>query len=202
MLRALAQFEASIGESKRFTELYDFLVNSVRSPFSYEDLLRSQIVYAVSAFDKLIHDLIRIGMVATYLGNRSPTPKYLAESISISLHGQLLSASLPPKQVLFEQEIARKLSFVSYQDPDNVSDGLAYIWDRKHKWAVIASEMDWNVDDVKTQVKLIANRRNSIVHEFDMSPLTDTRTQITRTEVAGVTDFLDTCGKAIAKLVL
>jgi len=47
----------------------------------YDDLLRSQVVYAVSAFDKLIHDLVRIGMVQIFSGARPATAKYLSESI-------------------------------------------------------------------------------------------------------------------------
>src|ERR1700694_6058044 len=141
MHRALATFTASITDARSLTGLYDFLTASVPSPFSYEDLLRSQIVYSVSAFDKLMHDLVRIGMVATFASLRTATPKYYSESISIQFHGTLVAATLPPKEVLFEQEIARKLKIVSYQDPQKVADGLSYIWDEKDKWVKIGQQM-------------------------------------------------------------
>ena len=132
MHRALAAFNLSIQDARSLTILYDFLKASVRTPFPYDDLLRSQIVYSVGAFDKLIHELIRIGMVATFMGTRPATAKYKAEPISIQFHGTLVAATIPPKEILFEQEIGRKLSTLTFQDPEKVSDGLAYIWGEKH----------------------------------------------------------------------
>ena len=148
MHRAVTAFAASMQDARSLTGLYDFLTTAVPSPLSYEDLLRSQIVYTVGAFDKLIHELIRIGMVATFMGSRPATPKYQAESISIQFHGTLLSATMPPREVLFEQEIARKLKALTFQDPPKVADGLAYIWEEKDKWAKISQEMGLSPDDV------------------------------------------------------
>lgn len=171
------------------------------SPFSYDDLLRSQIVYSVSAFDKLMHDLIRVGMVAIFTSVRAATPKYYSESISIQFHGTLLAATLPPKEVLFEQEIAKKLRVVSYQDPQKVADGLSYIWCEKDKWFKIGQQMGWEPDTAKTKLKLIADRRNAIVHESDMDPISNAKNPISRAECLDVTDFIELCGKSIAQLV-
>src|SRR5215469_12742997 len=92
-----------------------------KSPLRFDDILRSQVVYSVSAFDKLLHDLIRIGMVATFCGTRSPTTKYRSEAISIQLHAELVEATIPPKEYLFEQEVIRRLRIQSYQDPIKVA---------------------------------------------------------------------------------
>jgi len=202
MRRGLATFAANIADARSLTGLYDFLTLKVPSPFSYDDLLRSQIVYSVSAFDKLLHDLIRIGMVEIFKGVRPATPKYNAESISIQFHGTLLAATLPPREVLFEQEIARKLKIVAYQDPQKVSDGLSYIWDEKDKWVKIGGRMGWNPDTAKTKLKLIADRRNAIVHESDLDPISSAKNQISRAECSDVTDFIELCGKSIAQLVI
>ena len=201
MHRAVATFAASIQDARSLTALYDFLTTSVPSPFSYDDLLRSQIVYSVSAFDKLLHELIRIGMVATFMGARTPTPKYQAESISIEFHGVLLAAIIPPKEILFEQEIARKLKVLSFQDPSKVADGLAYIWDEKDKWLKISNVMALPPNDVKTKMKLIVARRNEIVHESDSDPLSNIKRSISRSECKDITDFIELCGHSIASLV-
>jgi hypothetical protein len=202
MLRAVSVFATSIQDARSLTALYDYLTTAVPSPFSYDDLLRSQIVYSVSAFDKLIHELVRIGMVATFMGSRVASPKYHAESISIQFHGMLLAATLPPKEILFEQEIARKLKSMSFQDPTKVADGLSYIWDEKDKWTKIASAMGWPVEDAKTKLKLIVGRRNAIVHESDCDPLSNIKSPITRAECNGVTDFIELCGNSIGSLVI
>ncbi len=201
MHRAVAAFNVSIQDARSLTALYDFLTTSVPTPFPYDDLLRSQIVYSVGAFDKLIHELIRIGMVATFMGTRPATAKYKAESISIQFHGTLVAATIPPKEILFEQEIGRKLSFLSFQDPPKVADGLAYIWEEKDKWLKIAGVMGISVDDTKTKMKLIVLRRNAIVHESDSDPLSNVKNAITRSECKDMTDFIELCGNSIAGLV-
>jgi hypothetical protein len=202
MHRAVALFNASIQDARALTALYDFLTSTVHSPFSYDDLLRSQIVYSVGAFDKLIHELVRIGMVATFMGARPATAKYRAESISIQFHGALLGATIPPKEILFEQEIGRKLKILSFQDPSKIADGLAYIWEEKDKWPKIAGAMRISADGAKTTMKLIAARRNAIVHESDSNPLSNVKNAITRDECKAITDFIELCGHSIANLVI
>lgn len=202
MLRAVAIFDASIAEARNLSTLYSYLSETVKAPYAFDDLLRSQVVYAISAFDKLMHDLIRIGMVATFVGHRVPTDRYHVEPITIQFHATLLAATVPPKEYLFEQEIVKRLGRLSFQDPEKVVEGLSLIWDEKQKWAMIAGAMGWDTNDAKTKLKLVAGRRNAIVHESDMHPLTNAKTPITAAECKDVTDFLQLCGRTIAKLVI
>src|SRR5206468_1782549 len=60
MLNAKGVFYRNIRQAIELGVLYDHLSNTVAIPEQFDDLLRSQIVNAVSAFDKLMHDLIRI----------------------------------------------------------------------------------------------------------------------------------------------
>lgn len=202
MLNAQATFQVSLAEARNSTVLYEFLTTSIISPFPYDDLLRSQLVYAVSAFDKLIHDLIRIGMVEMYVGKRPRTAKYHCEQISLELHAQLSVSTLPPPELVFEQEIARKLKYLSFQDPTKVADGLAYIWEQNDKWRYIAMKLGLIAEQARTTLKLIGDRRNAIVHESDMIPLINLKNPITLQSCNDATDFLDRCGNAIVELVL
>lgn len=201
MLNASAVFTHSIAEARQHTTLYDFLTGQIRVPAPFEDLLRAQVVVSVAAFDKLMHDIIRIGVCQAFAGVRAVTPKYQSESISIELHSALVSATIPPKEVLFEQAIVNKLRHLSFQHPDKVSDGLALIWDDKQKWSKIAGAMGLTGGFVSTKMKLIAGRRNAIAHESDMDPLTNTKTLISRAECNDITDFVEACGHAIVSLV-
>jgi hypothetical protein len=171
-------------------------------PNGFTDLLRSQLVYSVSAFDKLIHDLVRVGMVQTFQGTRTATRRYHDEEISLQLHGLLISATLPPAEVLFEQAITRKLRKMSFQDPDKVAEGLSLIWGETHKWSAIAAKMGVSPDVARKTMKLIANRRNAIVHESDTDPVTHVRNSISKQETSEVTDFLERCGIAIVALLI
>lgn len=200
MLNALATFKASIAEARTQSTLHRYLSQQLVVPVPFDDLLRAQIVIAVAAFDKLLHDVIRIGMCEIYSGNRPATPKYRSESISLQLHGDLVSATVPPKEFLFEQAIVTKLSYLSFQHPDKISEGLALIWDATHKWQHIEVEMGLSGGVVSTRMKLISGRRNAIVHESDMDPLTNAKTGITVAESDEVTDFVEALGEAIVRL--
>lgn len=201
MLSSATAFKASIANARESVALFDFLTATIKGPQSYDDLLRFQIVFAVSAFDKLMHDLIRIGMTQTFMGTRAASAKYRSEQISLAIHTSLISAAIPPKEVLFEQEIARKLSYNSYQEPEKVAEGLSLIWQEDHKWQKIATHMSWEADQARKQLKLISVRRNGIVHEADVDLITNTKRAITRVEAISITDFMELCGSSIATLV-
>ena len=202
MHNALSLFRKNIEEAKSLIPVYEYLEISLVTPLSFDDLLRAQIVYSVSAFDKLMHDLIRIGMVEIFMGNRPTTPQYLTETITISTYSELISPTFLPKELVFEQAIVRKLKTVSYQTPENVAKGLSYIWNEPQKWQRIASNMAMDTETVKTELKLIVDQRNRIVHEADINPLTNQKYSITKSDSQSVTDFLQKAGEAIYTLVL
>lgn len=201
MRRVLDLFNRNIDVARQSGGIYDYLAKSMVGVISFDDLLRAQLVNSVSAFDKLIHDLVRVGMVEIYLGAREATPKYLAEPISIQVHKDLMAASVPPKEYIFEQAIIKKLKVVSYQEPSKVADGLSYIWGESQKWQKISAAMSDSEVNVKTMLKLIADRRNVIVHEADIDPITNERLGITKEECEDVTSFIQICGNKIAGLV-
>ncbi len=201
MRNALALFDSNLSAARNLEALYSFLSAHVTAPMPYDDLLRSQVVYAVSAFDKLIHDLVRTGMVQIFSGARPPTAKYLSEPISIELHGSLVSATVPPKEYVFEQAIFLKQKSISYQDPAKVAEGLSYIWDEPQKWQRIATAMGMTDKKAKTTLKLIVVRRNAIVHEADIDPTTNAKLPINQAECRQITDFLQSCGATITTLV-
>jgi hypothetical protein len=169
---------------------------------TFDDLLRFQIVYSVSALDKLIHDLIRIGMVQIFIGTRLATRKYLAETISMTAYANLSSATIPPKEYYFEQEIISKLGIVTYQSPDSIAEGLSYIWDEKHKWQKIAAAMDIKENQARTQLKLIVDRRNKITHEADVDITSGGKFAISKSDCESTVLFIERCGEEIVKLVM
>lgn len=194
---ALTVFRANMGDADTLTVLYDYLAESVGGPLSFDDLLRSKFVYAVSAFDKLIHDIVRQGMVEIYSGRRAPTPKYLSEPIPMSVAQQLITPSALPPEVVFEQTIRAKLKILSFQDPDKVSDGLAYVWNESQKWQKIAAAIGSDEKITRTTLKVISTRRNAIVHEADIDPVSETKLPISRNEVEDVAKLLRKVGEAI-----
>lgn len=201
MLNSLLGFKQNLTSTRELASLHDYLLAHVKAPMTFEDLLRFQMVYSVSAFDKLIHDLIRIGMVDIFIGKRPSTAKYLAERITMTAYAALSAATIPPKEYYFEQEVINKLKTIAYQSPENVADGLSYIWEEKYKWQKIAAELAMTDDSAKTQLRLIVDRRNKIVHEADVDIATGIKFAISKTDCETSVSFLEKCGEAIVKLV-
>lgn len=201
MLNSKLIFQRNIKEANELSAVYDHLSNAISIPGQFEDLLRSQIVYAVSAFDKLMHDLIRIGMVQIFEGVRAQTPKYANEGIPLQHLPSLVPGSIPPPGARFEELVREKLSVLSFQDPSKVSDGLSFIWIEPQKWQVIAHKLGMTDKDAKRDLKLIITRRNAIVHEADIGPVTNIKQAITKNEAANASAFLLALGNCICDLV-
>jgi hypothetical protein len=170
-------------------------------PEQFNDLLRSQIVNAVSAFDKLMHDLIRIGMVAIFENQRPATSKYLSETVAIQHLPGLVAGAVPPPPVRFEEIVREKLSKLSFQEPTKIADGLSYVWNENQKWQQIALGLGMSDDDAKRKQRLIATRRNAIVHEADLDPVTNRKQTITKAEATDTSNFLLVLGNRIYDLV-
>jgi RiboL-PSP-HEPN len=202
MLNAKGVFHRNISQANELGGLYDYLSTSVAIPEQFEDLLRSQVVNAVSAFDKLMHDLIRIGMVKIFANQRPSTSKYLSETVAIQHLPSLLASAVPPPPVRFEEIVREKLSKLSFQDPTKVADGLSYIWNEPQRWQQIALGLGMSDDEAKRKLRLIITRRNAIVHEADLDPVTSQKQSITRAEATDIADFLRALGDRICDLVV
>lgn len=200
MNNSYTKFKQLIADTRSSGVTFNYLFNVVKPPYDYSDLLRWQLAQAVSALDKLVHDLVRVGMMEIYQGRRSTTPKY--ESFTIPL-GILNNMRANPTQELsyFENQIILTNGYKSFQDPEKISDSLSLIWNESQKWDKIASNLNRNPNDIRTQLKSIVIRRNQIVHEGDYDGYSLLRTPIVEADVIAVVDFIEKLGDAIYRCV-
>lgn len=166
MNNAMNVFNSLINQCSSIMGIYEYL-ESNNVPIDSSDLLRWQIVLAVSALDKFVHDVVRIGMVEEFNGIRPETPKYKNIKINLSTLSAIKNSSNP--EIEFSNEIVRQHSFLAFQDPDKISDALSFIWDETHKWQKISLYMATPIseNDLKIKLKNIVIRRNQMVHEGD-----------------------------------
>jgi hypothetical protein len=182
MQTAHNQFLHNITYVKELDSLYRFLKDTQSLSNDLSDLLRAEIVYAVSALDKLVHELVRIGMIQAFNGSRIKTKSFDGFTLSAKTLDKIKSTAIermqnptrPPLQdelpeYWFEQEILLKHKSNSYQDPKKIGEGLSLIWQEEHKWQTIATMLNLNERDTKTQLETIVSRRNQIVHEADIN---------------------------------
>ena len=66
MLNAYLKFKDHIKYVADLDSLYLYLTEVQKLPNDLSDILRSEWVYSISALDKLIHELVRIGMLQSF----------------------------------------------------------------------------------------------------------------------------------------
>lgn len=202
MLQAKKLFEEGIIRVRRIDTIYLHLINVLKIPESdITDLLRSEIVYSVSSFDRLIHDLVRLGMLEIFTGSRIATNAYKSFSISLNNFLDLNSTTIPPPEHFFERIIVSNHKHLSFQDPDKVSEALSLFWLENHKWQKIATKMGRDQSDLKTELKNIIIRRNQIVHEGDFDLFTYDLEPLTHGDTITMVNFLEQLGLEIYALV-
>ena len=195
MLEAYRQFRQMMEDIENIAAIYDFM-ELQNSHIDLSDLLRWQYVQSVSAFDKLIHDLIRIGMIEIFQSKRAPTKKYIEFPINMGTYLMMVDSPLFLEDIL-EQRLVLYYKQFAFQDPKKVADGLAYIWSAGDKWKEIAQEIGDSKESCVTRLRNISSRRNQIVHQGDYPDRWSDRQAIFKDDVVLVKEFMIALGKAI-----
>lgn len=218
MKSAFNIFIAGVNETRKMTVVYDHFVNDLKIPHEeVSDILRSQIVNVVSALDRLLHELVTIGVVEIFLGTRVQTNKFfnqpfkaetLIKSLEFTKSGFIPKSANDNPQYLVEMEMREKLSFLAFEAPDKVRDALSYIWDENHKMQVLAVDMalpGHTINDkqknLEQQLQLIVDRRNQIAHEGDIIPINNVKRTIDKNAASSAIDFIEKLGTSIYKRV-
>ncbi len=194
-------FRESIADSTKLRSLHEHCVGELNLPGDYSDLLRTGVVYCMSALDKLVHDIVLHEMVEIFVGRRPTTPKFLAESMSLDSHLSLVNATIPPAEIVFEGIVRVKLNYQSFMDPIKLSDALSLVWLESQKWQVIAASLGSTKEQITTELRNICKRRNAIVHEADRDPSTNQKLPIYPADTQRIECFILQLGETIYRLV-
>lgn len=201
MLFAYKRFTDLVNDTQNVEVLYEYIENTMKVPVDISDLLRWQWVQCISAFDKFIHDVVKIGMVEIFQGGRISTPKFNTFKIDYQTYENMKSNPLIASTV-FEQTVILKHSFLSFQEPTKVADALSYIWNENDKWAKISGLICMNKSDCVTFLKNAVIRRNQIVHESDYTDMLSRRQDIYIQDVVDIRNYILNIGEAIYNCVL
>ena len=203
MLLSKQHFDQAISRVRQLDNLYLHLTATLHYPSSdVSDILRSEVVYAVSAFDKYIHDIVRKGMVEIYLGTRLVTNAYKKFEISLEQFELIrIATSFPPPEAVFESSVTERHRHLSFQDPEKVSSALSLIWNEPYKWQRIAGCIGMTENDTKIELKNIVIRRNQIVHEGDLNLLTGQLQSISHNDTIEAVNFIERLGTCISTLI-
>lgn len=214
MINAKASFIGGIQDARRLESLYSYLFTQVHLSHNViEDLLRQQIVIAVSAFDRLIHELVRLGIIESFNGTRVRTDKFKVTPFKASTVINLIHSSMPsfmpssPDEIpsnIISKDVFERNKTLSFQAPEKVKEALSYIWPEQNKLGKLADTMSLPGGTTNDRQKyltqrltLIVDRRNQIAHEGDIDPSTGNRQSITLNEAKEAVDFIELLGITI-----
>ncbi|MCT3692603.1 hypothetical protein HZP84_12360 [Elizabethkingia anophelis] len=202
MLRAKNLFDDSYRRILGLHELYNYLTRQNYNADFVSDILRSEIVNIVSAFDKLMHDLIKEGILETFNNLRSATPSYHKFPINIFQMQAIISPTptSDPNEIL-GNIIIDNHKHLSFQDPDKITQALSLIWNETHKWQKVAKSLSIDESSLKVELRNIIIRRNQIVHEADIDLFTGNIQPINSIDVSNSVNFIYKLGIAIYNLV-
>ena len=218
MTNAIRVFRDGILETRKMSIVYNHFVNDLNiSHDEVADILRAQVVNVVSAFDRLIHELITNGVIEIFLGKRIQTKKFLNQpfkaetlikSIEFTKPGFIPTSVNDNPQYLVEKEMREKMSYLAFEAPEKVKEALNYIWDNDHKFKTIAVDMAMTgaTDNEKQkkleqELQLIVDRRNQIAHEGDIDPSTNSKRTISIEMSNDAINFIEKLGESVYKLI-
>jgi len=167
MSKPIDQFMLNILEVKKLNDLYTFNLQTLSSGIDINGLLRTQLVFVVSALDQYIHQVV-ITEVKNILILRTLSPisfsKLLIglDSLNLLLDTLDINDMLP----IIEKDISIKLGWKSFQQPDKINEALRMVCDC-NIWDGVSALLHRTNKEIKEQLSLIVKRRDCIAHEAD-----------------------------------
>jgi hypothetical protein len=199
MQSAIDQFRSNIGRVKALGGLYKALTQLTTSAVDSSDMLRAQIVMAVSALDHYVHKVTRLGMLEIYNGSRASTPAF--DKFQVSIASVITQGIGGSGHAWFESEIREKHSYLSFQHPDRIAEAVR-LFSPIQLWPAVASDLKMDSGDVKTKIRVLVERRNKIAHEADSDPsYPGVRWPITEKDVTTAIYFIESLCEAIHMVV-
>jgi RiboL-PSP-HEPN len=198
MQSAIDAFYSNMLRVRSLHALYGAFARQVTAAVDLSDLLRAEVVLAVSALDQFIHELTRLGMLECWKGirrntdafNRFPLPIVVAKGLS-----QPTSS-----HQIFDDEVRLKHSYLSFQLPDRIADAIR-LFSNVKLWDEVGNELGKDAKTIKSSLALIVERRNKIAHEADVDPsYPGQRWPIDPAMVERICDDLEAIARAIFKV--
>jgi RiboL-PSP-HEPN len=204
MNTALRQFELNLQSAAQLGLIYIAFVDKVTEAIRLDELLRAELVLAVSAVDCYVHDVVRTGMRQCFSAVAGEPNAYLNFSVSLGLAKRIAAeTSASVRLTLMEEEIRRLHAFRTFQSAENISQALALIG-VKSIWDKVGALLSTPSSDVRTHLDIIVDRRNRIAHESDIDPTMGIgiKYAIDHPMVQQATNFLERIVRAIHSTVI
>jgi hypothetical protein len=192
---ALNVFELCMQRVRALHALQGVLATQVPSAMDTTDILRAEVVLAVSALDYFVHELTRLGMCECWVGARPKTDAFGRYALPISMIGNLLGSETAHEAL--NAEIRNRHSFKAFQHPDKIAEAIR-LFSSVKLWEEVGAILERPPQDLKRSLALIVERRNKIAHEADIDPsYPEQRWPIDADMVQGIFDEIEAIARAI-----
>lgn len=158
---AEARFVDCLRRARGICDLQSFLEDNHAPALDTSDMLRAAVVLCVSAFDFLVHELIRIETISRYRGRRSINRLGVPFSILISEAADIEGS--------LEGHIRESNSYKSFVDPGKFAEAMGCFIE--HPWDKMAERLGTDAKPLKSRLKTVYRWRNRIAHEADINPV-------------------------------
>ena len=202
---ALELFLANTRRSRQLVDLFRTLNSQTTSALDLSDILRAALVMSVSSLDYFVHEVVRIGMLESFRGERVRTPSFLR--FQISLQSVVESPSGSELEAWLETQIRERHGYQSFQLPDRIADAIRLV-SGVDLWNELSERLGMQRRDLTDTLTLIVQRRNKIAHEADIMPdyagqlvYSDLRSPIDEETVDHAVDFIEQVVDGIYGLV-
>lgn len=162
----IEHFRSNIERVKNLGKLHQAIKSQTTSIVDLSDMLRAELVLAVSALDHYIHEAVEDGMIESYVGTRPQSKDFLKFQIQISNIDQIKNST---NTNWLRDTIRNRHQFESFQKSEKISNALKLISDVK-LWEEVSKRMNDTSQNLKLRLDLIVDRRNKIAHEADVNP--------------------------------
>ena len=198
MKTALDEFLSNMSRVRALHLLHSSLSRQLTGAVDLSDILRAEVVMAVSAFDFFIHEITRLGMLESLTGKRPKTNAFDKWQLSIEAVTSMVDSGNMAQ--ILNAEIRTQHGFLSFQQPDAAADAVR-LFSSVKLWEEVGKECGETAEIAKQSFKLIVDRRNKIAHEADIDPsYPGQRWPIDVAEVEKVLDRIEGVARAIFRV--
>ena len=181
----LNKFNLIIDDIESKFNLINILENKDMDEIIY-NILRSQIMFLMSAVDYYVHEIVKYGIISIFKGERKRTKQY--DTFSIGLANVEKAIKNIEDINWLEDAISNeniKYTFMAYE---KIRRALLLISDDKKILPNAAKNINISDNKLKSNIDNIYKRRNAIAHQSDINESTGIKNKI---DVKFVKDSID-----------
>lgn len=194
----MKQFQYNIQSIREKFSIHDELLGNGKKQHA-EDILRSQIVFLMSALDFYMHEIVRYRLLKMFSGEIQKTESYKTFIVSI----QTLEEALKNPETIdwLSEEIILRRSHKTFMASKAMKEVLSLI-SREKIFAQTCQALQMEHATVAKCMDDIYRRRNEIAHQADRPHNEEEQHRVCKEEVEQYIDFIERFVQHVHRLLM